>query len=93
MNATPRVQLGARTARKDLPATLDIKVNLTRCGGWTPSGLVACTYEESLEGRAEVISRTHLYLWRRGIDLYPTTEQYQALAAGETVTLGMQQWA
>jgi len=60
---------------------------------WSLSGLVAATYEEDISGSFEYISPRHLYQWKRGVDVYPTTEQLEALRAGEKVVFNLKQWA
>lgn len=68
-----------------LPKRLQAHVTIERIGGWNAAGQVAITFEEDLDGEFEVITRGHLYNWRRGIDIYPTKDQLAAILAGETV--------
>lgn len=62
-------------------------------GGFDRAGSVVCTYEEDISGPFEYISPRHLYQWHRGVDVYPTPEQLDALRAGEKVVFHMKQWA
>lgn len=62
-------------------------------GGFDLAGNVVCTYEEDISGPFEYHSPRHLYQWHRGVDVYPTPEQLEALLAGEKVVFNMRQWA
>jgi hypothetical protein len=82
-----------KSKKPKLPEILEIEVMLAHVGGWTQGSLVACTYEQPLAGQVQVIKKTHLYHRMAGRDLYPTTEQFDALVAGQHVTFGAHQWA
>lgn len=69
------------------------KASCHRVAAWCLTGLVAATYEDDISGPFEYISPRHLYQWMRGIDVYPTPEQLDALRAGEKVVFSMKQWA
>ena len=47
----------------------------------------------NISGTFEVISKRHLYNWIVGIDIYPSVEQVASLRRGESITLGMDNWA
>ncbi len=70
---------------KLLPKRLMCSVIIVRPGAWDHAGLVAMTYDDDISGEFEVISRGHLYNWCRGIDIYPSREQFTSLCAGEQV--------
>jgi hypothetical protein len=74
-------------------ATFHANVRITEVAGWAESGIVARTIESDASGLVEVISPRHLYNYELGRDLYPTVEQVVQLKAGETVVLGVKQWA
>lgn len=83
----------ARPHAQSARVTFHVNVRITEGAGCAESGIVAWTVEADVSGVVEVISPRHLYNYERGRDLYPTPEQLALMKAGETVVLGLKQWA
>jgi hypothetical protein len=94
MATAPKSPPKPKAAPKLKPGTIfQGKASCYRVAAWTQSGLVAATYEDDISGPFEYISPKHLYQWMRGIDVYATPEQLEALRAGEKVVFSLKQWA